>query len=98
MEIEAESKLTTLVVLRGVGKAIASVAGTLVAVSILPSVPYAFLAGMETDRSAAMLYAYTPLLLAISVVAALCCLARITILRFVLAVTPVTLVFANWLT
>lgn len=97
MEIGAESKLTTLAVLRGAGKAIALVAGVVAAISVLPAVPHAFLAGMETNRSAAMLSAYAPLLLATSAVAAVCCLARVTIIRFVLAVAPVTLVFANWL-
>lgn len=97
MGIEGEPELTAPPVMEGLGKAVASIAGVVAALSILPAIPYALVAGMETDRPAGMLLAGAPLLLAISAVAAVCCIARITVLRFALAVAPVTLVFVSWL-
>lgn len=97
MEIEAELKPTAMAVFKGLGKAMASIAGVIAALSILPAIPFALLAGMETNHSAQMLLAYAPLLFAISAVAAVCCIARITIIRFALAVVPVTFVFVSWL-
>lgn len=97
VDFDGEQGPTAFTVLVALGKALASIAGVVAALSILPAIPYAFVAGMETNRSAGTLLAAAPLLFAISTVAAVFCVARFTVFRFALAVIPVTLVFASWL-
>ncbi len=98
VDLDAEQKPTAFAVFEGLAKALSSIAGVIAALSIVPSIPFALIAGMETNRAAGTLLAVAPLLFAISAIAALCCIARFTVLRFAFAVIPVTFVFANWLT
>lgn len=97
MEIDTEQKLTAAALLIGLAQTASSVAGVVAALSFLPSIPYALLAGMETNRLAANLLVVAPALFATSAIAAICCIARFTIIRFVLAVVPVSYVFVKWL-
>lgn len=98
MNPDAKQKATAAILLEGLAKTFAAIAGVVAALSILPAIPYAIVSGMETNRSAGTLLAVAPLLFVISAVAAILCIARVTILRFVLAVFPVTTVFVAWMT
>ncbi|WP_157084577.1 hypothetical protein [Sphingomonas pituitosa] len=83
--------------IQGLGKAVATVTGLVSAVCFLPSIPGAMLAGMETNPAVADHLVTAPLLFGVSAAAALACIARITLLRFVLAVVPLGVVLVRWL-
>lgn len=98
MDPDAKQEPTAAILLEGFAKTLGAIAGVVAVLSILPVIPYAVVSGMETNRSAGTLLAVAPLLFAISATAAVFCIARLTILRFILAVFPVTAVFVVWVT
>lgn len=84
-------------ILRGLGKTVAVVTGLVSATCFLPSIPGAVLSGMETNRVVGDHLATAPLLFGVSAAASLACIARITPLRFALAVVPFSIVIDRWL-
>ncbi len=84
-------------ILQGLGKAVTVVPGLVSATCFLPSIPGAALSGMETNKVVADHLATAPLLFGISAAASLACIARITLLRFALAVVPLSIVIVRWL-
>lgn len=83
-------------VAKGLGKAVAAVTGVVSALCFVPTLPGALLSGMEADPVTANHLATAPLLLGVSAAASLACIARVTIVRFVLAFVPFTVVMVRW--
>ncbi|HWU96182.1 MAG TPA: hypothetical protein VN029_11325 [Sphingomonas sp.] len=96
MDADSEQKPTRAEIAQGLGKTLAVLFGISAALLILPTLPYALLAGMETDPSARSLMGWTPILFAISAGAALFCIKQFTVVRFLLAVLPTRFVLFHW--
>jgi hypothetical protein len=97
MEETSDERSATREIARKLAQGLAGVAAAVALLLILPSLPYALLAGMETSGAVQSLYAWTPLLLLASLVSGVLCMARFGVVRFVLAVAPVSAVVIGWI-